>query len=133
MTEISDCLKPNNIEKMDMLLRARCACANFCYVWELYRHRDTFCEWCSNIWPLTTKWMKIQYLFFPSNVCQWNGNGNKCMTSWWFIWNVTVLALKELCCLLDVGISQHLLTKRGQFWRSVSYYVAAGTWKQCRK
>lgn len=39
--------------------------------------------------------------------------------------NIAILALKEICCLLNVGISQHLVIKDASSKKSVSYNVAA--------
>lgn len=104
--------------ELDVLVQI-CVCCE-----KPYRRWDTVSlpteEWYSNTWALNTKWMKIQYIFFTSNVCQWDGNGNHAL-----IENIAVLALKELCCLLNVGISQHLVIKDASSKKSVSYNVAA--------
>lgn len=88
---------------------------------KLHRHRDTLAlptyEWFSSSW---TNWMKIQYIFFTFTV-----NEMEMETNAWhctLIENITVLGLKELCCL---GKQQRNITtshdKRWQF-----HYVAAG-------
>lgn len=113
MTEINDYLKPNDAEKMDMLLWARCACTNLHYVWEaIYALRYSGPAYLRVVLKYLTIRTGWKYSTYSSPAMSVNEMGME--TNVWhcaLIENITVLALKELCCLLNIGISQHLMIK----------------------